>query len=285
MSAGTPTYEITLKPGGSWFNLDLKSLWQYRDLLMLLVRRDFVAKYRQTILGPLWFIIQPLFMTVVFTVIFGMVAGLSTDGLPPTLFYLCGQLVWSYFSQTFSSTSTTLLSNAGLFGKVYFPRLVVPLAVLVSNLFTFVIQGATFAVFFLYFKFVLHDGSFGLTWQVVFLPLVLLHTALLSLGIGLLMSAATAKYRDLTQLSGLLIQVWMYATPVIFPLGKFPEKWRWLMAFNPMGVVVESFRLMLLGTGTVVPAYWLLSIGFSLVTLVAGLLIFARVEKTFVDIV
>lgn len=280
-----PDYEITLRPETSWLSLDLKEIWHFRDLLSLLVWRDFVAKYKQTILGPLWFVVQPLMMTVVFTVIFGRVAGLSTDGLPPVLFYLCGQLGWNYFAQNFTANSATLVSNAGLFSKVYFPRLVVPLSALVSNLFAFLIQAATFVLFFLYFKFVLKSDAFSLNWRVVFLPLLILQTALLSMGVGLLMSALTAKYRDLTHISGLMIQVWMYATPVIYPLSKFPEQWRSIVALNPMTAVVESFRLMLLGTGTVAPLHLACSIGLTLIFLVTGLLLFGKVEKTFVDTV
>ena len=276
-------YEITLRPDTSWLGPELKDLWHYRDLLSLLVWRDFVARYKQTVLGPLWFIIQPLMMTLVFTIIFGRVAGLSTDGLPPVLFYLCGQLGWNYFAQNFSANSATLVNNAGLFSKVYFPRLVVPLSTLVSNLFAFLIQAATFAAFFLYYKFVLQCDTFGMGWRVVFLPLLILQTALLSLGVGLLMSALTAKYRDLSHISGLLIQVWMYATPVIYPLSKFPAKWQWVVALNPMTAIVESFRLTLLGKGTVEPRYLACSIGLTALFLAAGLLLFGKVEKTFVD--
>jgi lipopolysaccharide transport system permease protein len=278
-------YEITLRPDTSWLRLELKEIWHYRDLFSLLVWRDFVAKYKQTVLGPLWFIVQPLTMTLVFTIIFGRVAGLSTDGLPPMLFYLCGQLGWNYFAQTFASNSATLVGNAGLFSKVYFPRLVVPLSAVASNLFAFLIQAATFGAFFLYFKFVARAGSFGLDWRAVFLPLLILQTALLSLGVGLLMSALTAKYRDLAHASGLLIQVWMYATPVIYPLSKFPEKWKWVVALNPMTAIVESFRLTLLGTGTVEPRYLACSIALTLIFLVLGLLLFGKVERTFVDTV
>lgn len=285
MTSRDEQYELVLRANTGWFDLDLKSTWQYRDLLMLLVRRDFVSRYRQTILGPLWFVLQPLMMTVAFTVIFSRIAGLPTDGLPPMLFYLSGQLAWSYFAQTFLATSQTLLANAGLFGKVYFPRLVVPVGILISNLFAFGIQAATFAVFFLYFKFVLQVSSFGLTWSFVFLPAVVLHTAVLSLGVGLLMAAVTAKYRDLGHLSGVLVQVWMYATPIIYPLASVPTEWRWLMAINPMSVIVETFRLMLLGSGTVVPTHLALSVTISLLTLVAGLLVFAKAEKTFIDVV
>lgn len=286
MEATRPdTFEIVLRPAAGWRSLELASIWQYRDLLSLLVRRDFVAKYSQTILGPLWFVIQPLCMTLVFTVIFGKVAGLSTDGVPPVLFYLCGQLGWNYFAQSFTTNSTTLLANAGLFGKVYFPRLIVPLASLVSNLFAFVIQAATFLCFYLYYRHWQGVAGFGMDWRVVLLPLLLLQTALLSLGVGLAMSALTAKYRDLTHVSTLLIQVWMYATPVIYPLSAFPVKWRWLAAINPMTPMVEAYRLLLLGVGTVDPVHLTGSILTTVVIAVTGLLLFGRVEKKFVDII
>ncbi len=278
-------YEITLRPDTNWLRGELREIWHYRDLLSLLVWRDFVAKYKQTILGPLWFIIQPLMMTLVFTVIFGRVAGLSTDGLPPVLFYLCGQLGWNYFAQSFGINAATLVNKAGLFGKVYFPRLVVPISVLVSSLFAFLIQGATFVAFFLYFKLVLKSNTFGVDWRVLFLPLLVLHTAALSLGVGLLMSALTAKYRDLTHVTGLLIQVWMYATPVIYPLSTFPINWQWVVALNPMTVIVESYRLILLGSGTVDPRHLAGSVGMTIALLITGLLIFGKVEKTFVDTV
>jgi len=283
VSEEIPQYEVLLRPDTSWLRLELKSIWHYRDLLSLLVWRDFVAKYKQTILGPLWFIIQPLLLTLVFTVIFGNVAKLPTDGLPPLLFYLGGQLGWNYFAQNFASTSSTLISNSTLFSKVYFPRLVVPLASIVSNLLAFAIQGLTFLAFFLYFKYGLKTSGFGPNWHIVFLPLLVLQTAVFSLGVGLLMSALTAKYRDLTHIAPLIIQVWMYATPVIYPLSRFPHDWQWLVALNPMTAVVESFRLMLLGTGMVTPAYLIQSIVGTVIIAVAGLLLFGRVEKTFVD--
>ncbi len=278
-------YELILRANASWFDLSLKNLWQYRDLLMLLVRRDFVAKYKQTILGPLWFVLQPLLMTLVFTVIFGQVAGLPTDGLPPMLFYLCGQLGWNYFAQTLTTTSGTLATNAGLFSKVYFPRLVVPLSVSVSNLFTLVIQIGTFAVFFLYLRYAVGMRGFGLDWHVVFLPFLVIHTALLSLGLGLVLSALTAKYRDLTHVMPILVQVWMYASPVIYPLSKIPADWRWLARLNPMTPVIESYRLMLLGAGTVTIADIAASVAIMVLFMIAGLLLFTRTEKTFVDIV
>jgi lipopolysaccharide transport system permease protein len=277
-------FEVTIRPDSNALRLDVASVWQYRDLVMLLVRRDFVARYKQTILGPAWFVLQPLLMTAVFTIVFGVVAGLPTDGLPPTLFYLCGQLGWNYFAQNFGATSTTLVSNAALFSKVYFPRLVVPVAAVLSNLFAFGLQLATFAVVFLYFKYVIGSTAFAVDWRLVFLPMLVLQIVALSIGVGLLMSAATAKYRDLTHVTGLLIQVWMYATPVIYPLGSFPADWQWIVALNPMTAIVESFRLVLLGTGTVSPAHVAVSLAMTLVLLTVGLLLFGRIQRSFVDI-
>ena len=282
-------FEVTLRPEMGGVHLGLGGLWRYRDLLLLMVWRDFSARYRQTILGPLWFLLQPLLMTLVFTVVFGRIAGLSTDGLPPLLFYLCGQLAWNYFAQNLTANSTTLSTNAGLFSKVYFPRLIVPLSAVISNLFAFLIEAATFAAFFLYFRHEPGPHRFFVDWRVVFLPLLLLQIALLSLGVGLLMSALTAKYRDLAHVTGLMVQVWMYLTPVILPLSvilrKCPAHWQWLIALNPMASVVESFRLVLLGTGTVDPAWMAVSVGMTLAILLAGLALFARVEMTFVDTV
>jgi lipopolysaccharide transport system permease protein len=277
--------EIRLTSDVRWFALDPRTIWEYRDLLSLLVWRDVVAKYKQTVLGPLWFVVQPLLMTLVFTVIFGNVAKLSTDGLPPLLFYLCGQLSWNYFSQNVTTNSGTLVNNASLFSKVYFPRLVVPLATLISNVIAFAIQAATFSLFFLYYKFVLKTPGLAMSKYALLLPLLVVHMALLSLGISLLLSAAAVKYRDLAQLTGLLIQIWMYATPVIYPLSAVPVKWRWLAALNPMTPVVEAFRVMLLGTGSVTGFSIACSVGVTAGLLLSGLLVFARIERNFVDVV
>lgn len=279
-------YEIVIKPTTGFLRLDLKAVWQYRDLLGLLVHRDFVAKYKQTILGPAWFVLQPLLTTLVFTLIFSGVAKIPTDGLPPALFYMCGLLGWNYFAQTFTSTSATLVANAGIFGKVYFPRLVVPLSTVIANMLAFGLQIATFAGFYAYYKlFTPLGGGFGLSGWLVWLPLLLLQTAALSLGVGLWLSALTAKYRDFTFLTPFIVQLWMYATPVIYPLSKIPERWHWLAVLNPMAAIVEAFRLMLLGRGLVVPAYALVSVGLTVVLLGTGLLIFNKVQKTFVDTV
>ncbi len=281
-----PDYEFVIRPTRGWFHLDLADVWRYRDLLFLLVQRDFVAKYKQTILGPLWFIIQPLLMSVVFTVIFGKVAKIPTDGLPPMLFYLAGLLGWTYFAQTFQSTSATLVANAGMFGKVYFPRLVVPLSSVISNLIALAIQLGTFLCFWMWFKFFTTAGStFGFTSDIVWIPLLIVQISALSLGVGLWLSALTAKYRDFTFLSGFIIQIWMYMTPVIYPLSQIPQEWQWVAVLNPMSMPVEAMKYMFLGQGVVIPAYFAVSVGMTAFLLVTGVLLFNKVERTFVDTV
>ena len=277
--------EIVIRPTEGFSAIDLREVWAYRDLLWLLVWRDISVRYKQTVLGPLWFVIQPVLTTLVFTLVFGKVAQIPTAGVPPLLFYLCGLLAWNYFSQTFQSTSTTLVSNAGLFGKVYFPRLIVPLSGVLSNLAAFGIQFITFAGFFAAFKFTASADSFGLKPSFVLFPLALVQLAALSLGIGLWFAALTAKFRDFAVLAGFLVQLWMYATPVIYPLSRIPERWQPLVALNPMTMPVECFRHMLLGAGTPTAPLLALSVCMTLLTLISGVLMFKRVERTFVDIV
>jgi homopolymeric O-antigen transport system permease protein len=277
--------EIVLRADANGLNLELEEIWRYRDLLLILIWRDFSAKYKQTILGPLWFLLQPLMMTLIFTVIFAHVAKVSTDGLPPLLFYLCGQLGWNYFAANINSNSTLFITNAGLFSKVYFPRLIVPLSALISNLFTFGIQAFAFLGFYFYFKYILRITGFGMDWRALFLPLLILQIAALSLGFGLLFSALTGKYRDLMHVLSMLLQIWMYGTPIILPLSEFPAKWQWIVALNPMTMIVESFRLTLLGTGTVLPQYVACSVVCTLLVLVGGAMLFGKVEKTIVDTV
>ncbi len=277
-------YELVVQPTCGWLRIDWQGLVHYRDLLFLLVRRDFLAQYKQTILGPLWFIVQPLLTTLVFTVVFGKVARISTDGLPPMLFYLCGTLAWGYFAGCLGGTSITFLSNAGLFGKVYFPRLIVPLSVVISRLFAFGIQLATFVAFLFYFKFFTAAGAaIHVRWAVLLLPALLLHSALLGLGVGLWITALTTKYRDFSYLSQFLTQLWMYATPVIYPFSTIPERWRGVVALNPMTSIVETYRCAFLGVGTVSADYVALSVLITLVLLVTALAAFSRAERTFVD--
>lgn len=282
----TDSFEIIIQPNRSWFYIDWRGLLHYKDLLFLLVRRDFVARYKQTILGPLWFIIQPILTTLVFTVIFGKVAKIPTDGIPPMLFYLCGLLAWTYFASCLNSTSTSFVANANLFGKVYFPRLIVPLSVVISNLLAFAIQLVTFLVFYLYFKFFTTAGA---TIQpnlfLLILPLLLLQTGFLSLGFGLWLSALTAKYRDFTFLMGFLTQIWMYATPIIYPLSMIPQKWKFFVFLNPMAQIVEFYKYAFFGTGVIELNYLLISALMTIFVLVTGILIFNKVERTFIDTV
>jgi lipopolysaccharide transport system permease protein len=286
MSRLSPDSELVIRPTRGWLNLDLAEVWRYRDLLFMLVHRDFISKYKQTILGPAWFVLQPLMMTMIFTVIFGNVASIPTDGLPPVLFYLAGLVGWNYFAQTFQSTSGTLINNAGLLGKVYFPRLIVPLSAVISNLLALGLQLATFLVFWMYFRFFTASGaSLEIDRSLVLFPLLMLQVAALSLGVGLWLSALTAKYRDFTFLTGFIIQIWMYATPVIYPLSQIPERWRWLAVLNPMTMPVETVKYMFLGRGTVTVEFVAMSVGITIALLLSGVLVFNKVEKTFVDTV
>ena len=276
-------WDMIIRPQRDWWDLHLDELWRYRDLIQLLVWRDFVAYYKQTILGPLWYIIQPVLTTVVFTVIFGNIAKLSTDGLPPFLFYMAGNTVWSYFSACLVSTSTTFTANAGIFGKVYFPRLSMPVSVVISNLISFGIRLAIFLLFLIYFM--LTGADLHPNWWMLSLPLLALIMALMGLGFGIIISSLTTKYRDLQQLVGFGVQLLMYATPVIYPLSTLQGGWRWLILANPMTPIVEVFRLAFLGVSAIDPAWLLYSAAFTALVFLAGALIFNHVETTFMDTV
>ncbi len=276
-------WDLIIRPQRAWWDLHLDELWRYRDLIQLLVWRDFVAYYKQTILGPLWYIIQPVLTTVVFTVIFGNIAKLSTDGLPPFLFYMAGNTVWSYFSACLVSTSTTFTANAGIFGKVYFPRLSMPVSVAISNLISFAIRLMIFLLFLVYFM--LTGAVIHPNWWMLSLPLLALIMALMGLGFGIIISSLTTKYRDLQQLVGFGVQLLMYATPVIYPLSTLQGGWRWLILANPMTPIVEVFRLAFLGVSAIDPAWLLYSAVFTALVFLAGALIFNHVENTFMDTV
>ncbi len=277
-------WDLVIRPRTGWFDLHLADFWRYRDLLWMFVRRDFVSVYKQTILGPLWFIIQPLLTTVVFTIIFSGVAKIPTDGMPAMLFYLAGTTPWNYFATCLTKTSSTFVANAGIFGKVYFPRLVVPLSVVVSNVIQFVIQFALFLGFLAYY---VVTGAVKVPhWGLAILltPVLILLMAAQGLGVGIIVSALTTKYRDFTFLIGFGIQLAMYGAPVIYPLSAVPEKWRWLIEINPMTAPIESFRAGFLG-GAIPWTALGLSAVFTAVLMLAGVLIFNRVEKTFMDTV
>lgn len=284
--AAGESQEIVIKPNRAWLYVPWRELHDYRDLLFLLVRRDFIAAYKQTVLGPLWYVISPLLTTIVFTVIFGKVAKIPTDGMPKLLFYLCGQLAWGYFARCLNATSNTFVGNAGIFGKVYFPRLIIPLSRLISSLFGLVIQLATFLAFWVYFKWFTDAGQdISMSPGALLLPLLLIQSAAAGMGAGLWLSSLSAKYRDFMFISGFFMSLWMYATPVVYPLSIVPERWRWVSSLNPMTGVVESFRYAFLGKGIVDPRYLALSVVTSMLILITGIMMFNRTERTFIDTV
>jgi lipopolysaccharide transport system permease protein len=276
-------WDLVIEPQSSLFELHLKDVWRYRDLLWLLVKRDFVSFYKQTILGPLWFFIQPLFTTIIFTFIFGNLAGLSTDGLPQPLFYMAGITAWNYFADCLTKTSTVFRDNANIFGKVYFPRLIMPLSIVVSNLVRFGVQFLLFALMMVYYY--LSGANFHIQTAVVLFPILVLLMALLGLGLGLIITALTTKYRDLAFLITFGVQLMMYATTVIYPLSAAPAKYKWLIELNPMTGIIEAFRNGFLGQGMLT----LQSLGYSIIvtlcSVVIGVVIFNKTEKTFVDTV
>ncbi len=273
-----------IQPSSGWTGFDFIGIWKYRDLLYLLVRRDFLASYKQTILGPAWFVLQPLFLTVVFTIIFGNFAQIPTEGLPPLLFYNSGLIIWSYFSNCFSGNASTFSANAGIYQKVYYPRLINPLANCISSLFGFFIQAVFFIGYFLIYKFFIHvPEPFAMTWAMVLIPILIPIVALLGLGLGLWMSVLTAKYRDFNQITGFLVQALMYATPIIYPFSQIPENYRFWASLNPMVSVVETFRLALLGKGSWMPLHLLYVIIFTSVVLLSGMYMFKRTERKVVD--
>jgi lipopolysaccharide transport system permease protein len=272
-----------IRPVSGWFDLHLSELWRYRDLIGLFVRRDFVATYKQTILGPLWFLIQPLFSTIVFTIIFGKIARIPTDGLPPMLFYMAGIVSWNYFATCLNSTSDTFVSNANIFGKVYFPRLAVPISVVITSLLTFSIQFMLFLSFWAYFY--MQGSAINPTLWILITPLLVLQMALLGLGIGILVSSMTTKYRDLKYILGFGVQLWMYATPVVYPMSQISEKWQWLFILNPMAAIVETFRYAFLGAGSVKIGQLATSMSITCIILIIGIILFSKIEKSFMDTV
>jgi len=276
-------WDLIIEPQRKWWDLHLMDLWRYRDLVWLFVWRDFVAYYKQTILGPLWYLIQPILTTVVFSAIFGNIAKISTDGLPPFMFYLAGNTIWGYFSACLVSTSNTFTTNANLFGKVYFPRLAIPISIVISNMISFGIRMAVFLAFLLYFilaGFAIHPNLWILT-----LPFLLLIMAGLGLGVGIIISSLTTKYKDLQQLVGFGVQLLMYGTPIIYPLSTIEGSWKWVILANPMTAVIEVFRLAFLGTSSLDPIFLIYSALFVCVVFTIGLVIFNHVETTFMDTV
>ena len=276
-------WSTIIKPKTSLLTLNLGDLWKYRDLIRMFVKRDFVTFYKQTILGPLWFIIQPLFTSAMYLLIFGRVAKISTDEISPMLFYMAGVINWSYFSQCLTQTAETFTANTNVFGKVYFPRLTVPVANILTNMIRYVIQFALFLVF--YFVYILKGAPVSPNWMISLTPLILLYIAILSMGYGLWISAITTKYRDLKFALPFVVNLWMYATPVVYPLSLIPDKYKIFMIFNPITPAIELFKKAYLGTGTINLFYSGLSIILTLVIVFTGIIIFNKTEKTFMDTV
>ncbi len=277
-------WDLTIEPQRSLFQLNLRDVWRYRDLLGLLVKRDITAAYKQTILGPIWMFLQPLFTTITFTFVFGNLAGLSTDGLPQPLFYMIGTVAWTYFSDCLTGTAGVFRANAAIFGKVYFPRLIMPLTLVISNLLKFGIQMSQFIILYIYYI-IAKDYQPQLNTSLLLFPYLILLMAMLGLGLGMIISAMTTKYRDLSFLLGFGMTLFMYATPVIYPLSATPEKYKAILSYNPIAPIMEGFRYILLGSGTFDWAMLGYASIVALVTLTFGVLIFNKVEKDFVDTV
>ena len=277
------SWDLIIHPQRNLLDLRLGELWRYRDLVLLFVRRDFVSIYKQTILGPLWYLIQPLLTSITYTVIFGNIADLPTDGLPPFLFYMSGIVIWTYFSDCLTKTSNTFVQNANLFGKVYFPRMAVPVSILLSNLITFGIQFLLFIAFMVFFAY--KGAAIQPNLWILFSPVLMLMMAGLGYGFGIIVSSLTTKYRDLRFLVQFGVTLLMYATPVIYPASSIPEQFQPLIRLNPMTSIVEAFRYAFLGAGSVRPLDLLYSFGFMLAVVFIGSIIFNRVEQTFMDTV
>ena len=275
-------WTTVIKPKSKLLDLQLNELWRYKDLIIMFVKRDFKALYKQTVLGPLWIIINPLLTTIIQMVVFGNIAGLSTNGMPQFVFYLSGNAIWLYFSSCFSKISNTFISNSVVFGKVYFPRLVMPISVIISGLISFIVQFVVLIISIVYYstKAVLIPN-----YCVLLIPILLVEIALLSMGCGIIVSALTTKYRDLTVLVTFGIQLLMYGSAIIFPVSALPGNWINIIMLNPIVPIVETFRYGLTGKGTFLPEYLLLSIVITMIILFVGVVIFNKVEKTFMDTV
>jgi lipopolysaccharide transport system permease protein len=273
----------TIKPTSSLLQLNLQELWDYRGLIRMYVKRDIVTFYKQTILGPLWFFIQPILTTVMFMFVFGNLAGISTDGIPKPLFYFSGIIIWNYFADCLMRNSKTFIENQNVFGKVYFPRMVVPISITISNLVRFFIQFIIFLILFFYYYFT--GNSVNPNIYFLLFPLLIVLVAGMSLGFGIIFSSLTTKYRDLTFLLQFAIQLWMYITPIIYPLNSLPADKQWIVQLNPMTSIIETFKYGAIGTGAFSWGYLAYSAVFTIVLLLLGVMIFNKVEKGFMDTV
>lgn len=270
-----------IKPKVKLLDINLMELWKYKDLIIMFVKRDFKTLYKQTILGPLWIIINPMLTTLMFTVVFGGIANISTDGIPQFVFYMAGNTIWSYFSTCLTKTANTFISNSAVFGKVYFPRLVSPISTVLSGLINFFVQFAIFLCFVLFYSCI--GNAVRPNIYILLTPILLLMIAMLSLGFGIIISSLTTKYRDLSILITFGVQLWMYATPVVYPISQIPFYWRNIMLLNPVAPIIETFRYAFLGSGTIPWFYLGISAIVTILTLFIGVVLFNKVQKTFMD--
>jgi lipopolysaccharide transport system permease protein len=276
------SYKIVIAPKTGWLDVDFKELWRYKDLIILFIKRNFISHYKQTILGPAWAVIQPLLTTVIFTIVFGSLAGLAADGVPSFLFYMCGTVAWTYFSNCLTQTADTFIGNAGILGKVYFPRMVMPIATVLTNLIAYAIQ---FSMFLLFLAFYWIRGEVQPDLYCLLFPLLVLQMAMLGLGSGIIISALTTKYRDLKMLVGFGVQLWMYGTPVAYDIRIIPQRFVGLYMLNPMTSIINTFRTAFLGVGEFDLRYYLCGWASTIVILAIGVILFNHVEKTFMDTV
>ena len=281
MKKNLKEWDLIISSERKLFEFKFYEIFQYLNVIQMFVKRDFVVYYKQTLLGPLWYIIQPLVNTLVFAIIFGKVAKISTEGIPPYLFYLAGNICWAYFSICLTSTSSTFLTNSNIFGKVYFPRLTVPIANVIISLLQFSIQFFVFLLFIIYFS--IYGYEIEITLKFLLIPFLLLQMALLSLGFGILISSLTTKYRDLTFVMTFGVQLWMFATPIVYPLSIVPENYRFWIALNPMTSVVELFRDVFFQNSSITSLHIFMSIITTIIIFLIGVINFNRMEKNFMD--
>lgn len=278
-------WDLQITSTSSFFEFDFREFWRYKDLLWLFVKRDFVAQYKQTILGPVWHLVQPILTTIMFFLVFGRIAKIPTEGVNPILFYMSGIAIWNYFSSSLTITSSTFLTNSSIFGKVYFPRLIMPVSVILSNIVRFGIQFLLLLGTMLW-VYASGDTVVYIRWTWLYIPFLVLFMAGLSLGLGIIISSLTTKYRDFSVLLSFAVQLLMYATPIVYPMSYLQNsKYTWLIKLNPLTAIIEAFRYCLLGKGTFTLSDLAYSIAFMLVTIVGGLFLFNKVEKTFMDTV
>ena len=276
-------WTTVIKPRNKLLQVDLREIWQYRDLYTLFVKRDIITQYKQTILGPAWFFIQPALTTIMYMIVFGGIAKISTDGLPQPMFYLAGIVCWQYFADCLNKTSSTFTANAGIFGKVYFPRLIVPLATVSSNLVRMGIQFLLFIAVYLYF--IIAGVKVAPNIYILLIPVLIVMLAGLALGFGIIISSMTTKYRDLTILFSFVVQLWMYATPVIYPLSTMSPERQWIMGINPVTSIVETFKYGTMGVGTFSWGMLGYSFGFMVALMGVGIVVFNKVQRSFMDTV